>query len=132
VPEVAQAGIYGSRINVHSKDLETTKGCCSQSQHPAAAASIQNPSLSYRGRTILTTEEFIQQSQRKTRTRMVSIAKGLLWVNKEYLPALATVHGLTGRGYDKTRGDIHRSKLLMQGTRRLIRLKNPEIYDQGL
>jgi hypothetical protein len=63
---------------------------------------------------------------------MVSIAKGLLWINKEYLPALTIVQGLTGRGYGKTRGNLHRLKLLMQGTRRLIRLKNPEIYGQGL
>jgi hypothetical protein len=132
VPEVAPRGIYSSRIKVHSQNLETTKGCCSQSQDPTAAPSIQHPSFNSRGWTILTTEEFIQQPQRKTRTWMVSITKGLLGVDKEHLPALTIILGLIGRGYGKTGGNIHRSKLLIQGTRRLICLKNPEIYRQGL
>jgi hypothetical protein len=130
VPEVAHGGIYGSRIKVHGKNPEITEGCCSQGQHSTAAASIQHPALNSWARTVLTTKEFIQQSQCKTRTRMVSIAKGLLWVDKEYLPALTTVHGLTRMGYGKTWGNIYHWNMLMEGTRGLIRLKNPEIYGQ--
>jgi hypothetical protein len=128
VPEVSSGGIYGSWIKIHGKGFETTKGRCGQGEHSAAASCVQDPPFHHIQGTVLASHQFVQELQCQTGTRMVPVAKGLLWIDKEYCLVLRGPPTLTRWAYEETGRDLPRLELLSPSASGVLSFKNVEFY----